>query len=1139
MRQQEANQFDKGMSLDTNAIAMDNHTLSGALNATMITMNGNELVLQNDMGNAKVESAYLPTGFVPVGMQEFGGIVYVASYNPFTKESQIGSFPSPERNIAGQEEGTEANIADIFVGGNITKLSSRALLLKGPIRAGDQFKITTTTNNGSLAEAIRQDLATFKVLVLDADGSGIDITKDMKGYSDANPLGFIGNDFTTYKSKIAGSVWLQESLVIPAYISVSITSTANVSSGGEGEDPSETATLTFTAHAYDSDGNPWETSHTENASHLIKYKYEVDGNSIGEGVSGTISNVPLGHETILSYSVTPVYRYGNSDAYITALTQTGSVAVDLLGSGKIEIPLLRYYNDVINNQLTLDYVINAYVENSEHSVTSVYLEAYDYAYCSVNGSSITAGSQIKIPLSASNIFGSYSAIIPYAQSVEDGGKLLKGHMYIARLVAVRSTPGPVSESTGEPTITTADYTSKWIVLLTSAITNDLYMNSSSAGMLEGDSEEAVVIPVDWDINWEEKELGHAYNDVLIPELNTGTPIPTELEEGELIKLQTTRNGDFIKKYKAEVEVDTIDDNFPFDIETTLELSIPTETVTEGSGEVGSGETENLGSESESTGYSTYTTDIEYSGGRNKEGMLASEQNIPLGTTDSEDITINSAWSNTGSGEGSDVIFNEDGTLERTIHYRLHSQFVAEPSDLLNFVGNDMPALVQYQTTMPADEDTIRDMVGSDVFDALSGSSSGTYQELKPQTWWSWGTRKGRKKNTRERLMGLMAAEADYTLCSQVVKEIPEMESLTDTGYGIFNTSTTNTSWRYYSTVTMDYIHNSLKLYPYLFFWQGANDDSTTFRIGNIATKDYTIPIMLDASGEMYLIGQYRYGSGHGNMLLDIIRCFNNIYVYQQGQTVEYNYYKASNELAKYAYTNTYQMKIECTYKATPTIVFKCGDTVYTGGAVSFTVNDTTYPIRLPEFVQAETSKSGTDLKQFTTYVYSPDQLAKNLEYLDAEPSLGNVAVVKNNDGTTSIVSTGRKVENGEDIGSEPLDVSHIYFGIANGKNTKLYDCTKSLPNTIDGTALNNGTPGKLIADAIKNRYLRVIFSSENDRNIIIINKSAVTNKAARTCNVSIGDDKMKTELSGIASKHLLAVPLFTGTGIQNMTITTY
>ena len=89
-----------------------------------------------------------------------------------------------------------------------------------------------------------------------------------------------------------------------------------------------------------------------------------------------------------------------------------------------------------------------------------------------------------------------------------------------------------------------------------------------------------------------------------------------------------------------------------------------------------------------------------------------------------------------------------------------------------------------------------------------------------------------------------------------------------------------------------------------------------------------------------------------------------------------------------------------------------------------------------------------------------------------------------------------------------------------------------MPTSTEGVA------GRLIADAIKNRYLRVIYSSENDRNILIINKSAVTNKAARTCNIEIGTDKMRTSLAGIASKHLLAVPLFTGSTIHNMQITT-
>ena len=41
----------------------DSATLSDALNATITTMNGNELILQNDMGNRRVDNAYLPAGY--------------------------------------------------------------------------------------------------------------------------------------------------------------------------------------------------------------------------------------------------------------------------------------------------------------------------------------------------------------------------------------------------------------------------------------------------------------------------------------------------------------------------------------------------------------------------------------------------------------------------------------------------------------------------------------------------------------------------------------------------------------------------------------------------------------------------------------------------------------------------------------------------------------------------------------------------------------------------------------------------------------------------------------------------------------------------------------------------------------------
>ena len=99
MKKQAVNTFQKGLQLDTHPMAQSNDTLSDALNATFVTMNGNEIILQNDMGNRRIDNAYLPSGYEPVGIKEYGGVIYLALYNPITNKSQIGSFPSPERKI--------------------------------------------------------------------------------------------------------------------------------------------------------------------------------------------------------------------------------------------------------------------------------------------------------------------------------------------------------------------------------------------------------------------------------------------------------------------------------------------------------------------------------------------------------------------------------------------------------------------------------------------------------------------------------------------------------------------------------------------------------------------------------------------------------------------------------------------------------------------------------------------------------------------------------------------------------------------------------------------------------------------------------------------------------------------------------
>lgn len=100
------NNFSGGLVMDLAPDTTPNTVLTSALNATLVTFNGNEMQLQNDMGNGRVETARLPEGYIPVGTCEFGDIIYIVSYNPLTNKSQIGCFPSPERNISSEEVGS-------------------------------------------------------------------------------------------------------------------------------------------------------------------------------------------------------------------------------------------------------------------------------------------------------------------------------------------------------------------------------------------------------------------------------------------------------------------------------------------------------------------------------------------------------------------------------------------------------------------------------------------------------------------------------------------------------------------------------------------------------------------------------------------------------------------------------------------------------------------------------------------------------------------------------------------------------------------------------------------------------------------------------------------------------------------------
>lgn len=94
------NVFLKGMTSDMHPLTTSQQEYTDALNATLVTFNGNEQMMQNDMGNTKIQDSKtgnimgLREGFIPVGLKEHGGIMYIASVNK-EGEGEIGTIPSP------------------------------------------------------------------------------------------------------------------------------------------------------------------------------------------------------------------------------------------------------------------------------------------------------------------------------------------------------------------------------------------------------------------------------------------------------------------------------------------------------------------------------------------------------------------------------------------------------------------------------------------------------------------------------------------------------------------------------------------------------------------------------------------------------------------------------------------------------------------------------------------------------------------------------------------------------------------------------------------------------------------------------------------------------------------------------------
>ena len=97
MKKESVNTFSDGLNYDLNPLSTPNTLLTDNVNGTFITFNGDELALQNDAGNTTIKYNHgtieapdwkdvsLSPGFNPLGIKEYGGVLYIVSGKDFDK----------------------------------------------------------------------------------------------------------------------------------------------------------------------------------------------------------------------------------------------------------------------------------------------------------------------------------------------------------------------------------------------------------------------------------------------------------------------------------------------------------------------------------------------------------------------------------------------------------------------------------------------------------------------------------------------------------------------------------------------------------------------------------------------------------------------------------------------------------------------------------------------------------------------------------------------------------------------------------------------------------------------------------------------------------------------------------------------
>ena len=208
MKRNSVNTFTEGLVCDLDPINVPNNALTDCLNGTIITYDGNEYSLQNDKGNYPLANCKLGENFIPLGIKEYGGILYIVSLNPLTGEEEIGSYPSlreyPEAEIpdstdidliidrafAAKSDTNELDYSELEEYQKTSYFSGK----KSKLNVLDKFEITTESS-------IFNKFETIETYVVDEN-----LTEHLVNDTWKNNKG-------QYISPVAGSVFLKNKLM--------------------------------------------------------------------------------------------------------------------------------------------------------------------------------------------------------------------------------------------------------------------------------------------------------------------------------------------------------------------------------------------------------------------------------------------------------------------------------------------------------------------------------------------------------------------------------------------------------------------------------------------------------------------------------------------------------------------------------------------------------------------------------------------------------------------------------------------------------------------------------------------------------------------------------------------------------------